>query len=602
VFRAAWHDYRRAWPGIFFFEIVFKSLQTWLLVPAVAFLLTTVMARSGRTVVSNWDIFDFLATPSGWAYAAVVATAAVAALLFELAGVMALATAAAAGARLSAGRFLQAATWVPLRIAHLGAIKTVLLALTLAPFALLAGLAFGLLLSGHDLYYYLKVRPPIFWLAAGIGSLLLLGAAVVGIVLYVRWSLALPILLFEARSPSAALRDSWQRVRGAGWRISFILIGWHVAVVLSATAALAVFRMGAALILNRAGDSPIVIVFALLVAQGMLIAAWSFVAVVGHALLTRQIYLARSNSLGRVPTEIVDPVRDTGPAWARRVAFVALILVLLGPLSLWTRLQYYTVDRPPVGVTAHRGHARSAPENTLSAIRKAIESGADYAEIDVQPTADGVVVLLHDRDLKRVAGDSRRLADLTFDEVRTFDVGEWFSPQFAGERVPTLAEVIAEARGRIRLNIEMKFFGPDRRLVPAVAQLLQDEQFESECLVTAFDYGALQEIKRLAPNVRIGFIVAHTLGDISQLQVDVINVRADHLTDELIRDARRRGLEVHAWTVNDPRQMIRLMQRGVDNILTSDPDLLIRLRNEWAATTRAERLILSSRLLLGLDP
>ena len=75
-------------------------------------------------------------------------------------------------------------------------------------------------------------------------------------------------------------------------------------------------------------------------------------------------------------------------------------------------------DRPRVKVTAHRGHSAAAPENTRSAVRKAIASGADYAEVDVQLTADGAVVLLHDRDLKRVAGDPRRLSELSSDEVR----------------------------------------------------------------------------------------------------------------------------------------------------------------------------------------
>ena len=104
------------------------------------------------------------------------------------------------------------------------------------------------------------------------------------------------------------------------------------------------------------------------------------------------------------------------------------------------------------------------------------------------------------------------------------------------------------------------------------------------------------------PGVRTGFIVAHALGDVSGLEVDVLNVRADHLSDDLLREAHRRGREVHVWTVNDPREMARFIKRGVDNILTSDPDLLIRVRDEWAALSGPERLVLTSRLLLGLDP
>ncbi|HEY8505745.1 MAG TPA: glycerophosphodiester phosphodiesterase family protein, partial [Gemmataceae bacterium] len=206
------------------------------------------------------------------------------------------------------------------------------------------------------------------------------------------------------------------------------------------------------------------------------------------------------------------------------------------------------------------------------------------------------------RDLKRVAGDSRRLADLTYEEVRRLDVGSWFDPSFAGERVPTLAEAIGLARGRIKLNIELKYFGPDRGLAAEVARLIRDERFESDSLVTSFEYDALRKVKQELPGVRTGFIVAHALGDVTRLEVDVLNVRADHLSDGLLRAAHRHGREVHAWTVNDPREMIRLMKRGVDNILTSDPDLLVRVRGEWAGLTDAERLLLASRLLLGLAP
>src|SRR5262245_41453383 len=102
--------------------------------------------------------------------------------------------------------------------------------------------------------------------------------------------------------------------------------------------------------------------------------------------------------------------------------------------------------------------------------------------------------------------------------------------------------------------------------------------------------------------LRTGLIVAQGLGDVSRLEVEVLGVRASGLSDEVLRAAHQRGMEVHAWTVNDPREMGQLMKRGVDNIITSDPDLAIRVRDEWASLTEAERLVLASRLLLGLQP
>jgi glycerophosphoryl diester phosphodiesterase len=201
-----------------------------------------------------------------------------------------------------------------------------------------------------------------------------------------------------------------------------------------------------------------------------------------------------------------------------------------------------------------------------------------------------------------VAGLSRRLADLSFDEVRRLDVGSWFDPAFARERVPTLVEAINLCRGRVKMNLELKIFGPDRRLVREVTRILEEQDFESDCLVTSLDQDALVGLKRLNPRLRTGLIVAQALGNVSRLEFDVLSVRADHLSDGLLREAHRRGKEVHVWTVNDPRQMAWQVKRGVDNLITGDPDLGIRVRDEWAALTGAERLLLASRLLLRLNP
>src|SRR5262249_28283883 len=169
----------------------------------------------------------------------------------------------------------------------------------------------------------------------------------------------------------------------------------------------------------------------------------SFIRVVGQALLTRLLYVVRNEQLG-IPRPVglgaTPHTAEPASPRTRRLAYMSVAIVLVAPLAALAELPRHLATRPPVQVTAHRGHSRAAPENTLAAVRRAIESGADYAEVDVQLTADGVAVLLHDRDLKRVAGDPRRIDEVTFGEVRTLDVGGWFDPSFAGERVPALTE------------------------------------------------------------------------------------------------------------------------------------------------------------------
>ncbi len=605
VARSVWHDFLRARRGLLIYEVLFKLVEAWLLAPMVALVLAAVLSRAGHIAVSNRDILNFLLTPSGLLYAALLSTLAVALVLFELAGIMVLVAWTGAGARPPVKQMLLAVPLMMFRVARLGALQAVLLALAFAPFVLLAVLTYGLLLSQHDIYFYWKERPPVFWLAAGIGAILLLAALATGMWLYVRWAFALPIVVFEKQPARAALRASRARVRGIAWRVGLILLGWLFGALLLGAALEAGFRLFAAGVLENAGERPSARILLLLVAQGGLFAASSFVTVIGLGLLTRRLYLQRSEQLGLLVPEGLETapiVEKPASPWTRWLVYGSIGVVLLAPLALWASLPRRLAGRSLVQVTAHRGHARAAPDNTLSAMRKAIESGADYAEVDVQQTADGVVVLLHDRDLKRVAGDSRRIDDLTYDQVRQLDVGSWFDPSFAAERVPTLAEVINLSRGRIKLNIELKFYGPDRRLAGEVARLVHEQDFEFECLVTSFEYDALLEMKRHNPGLRTGLIVAHALGDVSRLEVEALSVRADWLSDEVLREAHRRRREVHVWTVNDARQMTQFLKRGVDNIITSDPDLAIQVRDEWANLTGTERLMLASRLLLGLDP
>jgi len=603
--KSVWRDFLRARRSLFIFEFFFKLAQVWLLAPIIAWAVAVILAGAGHVAVSNFDILDFLLTPAGMLYVGLVGTIALAMLLGEQAGVMGLAALTGRGERLRPSQLARAGFPKALGVVRLSALLAGLWALALLPFILLAAMTYGIFLTGHDIYFYLTVRPTAFWVAASIGVVLLVGALATTIWLYVRWAFALPILLFEMQPPRAALRASRERMRGLGWRTGLILLGWLVGATLLGVVLAASFRLLAAAVLANAGERPIVLLVVLLLAQGGLLATWTFVTIVGLALLTRRLYLVRNDQLGiRDFDGWAAAAGEQGPVppWSWRLAALWLPLLLVAPVILWADLSRYATKRPMVQVTAHRGNARAAPENTLSAMRKAIESGADYAELDVQQTADGVVVLLHDRDLKRVAGVSRRLDELSYAEVRRLDVGSWFDPSFAGERIPTLDEVINLCRGKIRLNIEMKFFGPDRRLVREVTRIIREQEFESDCLITSLNYDALTEVKQRNPRLRTGLTVAQALGDISRLEVDALSVRADHLSNELLRAAYRRGLEVHVWTLNDARQMAQQIKRGVQNIITGDPDLAIRVRNEWAGMTGAERLVLASRLLLGLEP
>ena len=230
----------------------------------------------------------------------------------------------------------------------------------------------------------------------------------------------------------------------------------------------------------------------------------------------------------------------------------------------------------------------------------AIDVGADFAEIDVQETADGAIVLNHDRDLMRVAGVARNISEMTLAEVRAVDIGTRFDPRFAGERIPTLAEVIALARGQDQ--------GPDRAQVlrqGSEARRGRRPAHRSVAVRVAVrrlvpELRGPRGVRRVNPRLSTAAIVTVAIGDIDRLEVDALSVNARKLTNRLIR----RGpvnKDVYAWTVDDPRQMVTLMERGVSNIVTNVPgrpgEADGRSSPAWATSSGG----CCARYLLGLE-
>lgn len=231
----------------------------------------------------------------------------------------------------------------------------------------------------------------------------------------------------------------------------------------------------------------------------------------------------------------------------------------------------------------------------MSAVRLAIEQGADFAEIDVQETADGEIVLLHDDDLMRIASLNKRISELSFAEVQELDAGSWFSREYAGERIPRLLEIIELARGRIQLNIELKGTLKPSRVTQRVVEMVRQQDFLEQCVITSLDLEALREAKKLEERLEVGLIVSVSVGDITRLDVDFLSVSAKNVNRQLIRAAELSGKQIHVWTINDARQMSTLIDLGVDNIITDDPPVLVDLLEQRSSLSNLERVLLGFR-------
>jgi glycerophosphoryl diester phosphodiesterase len=230
-------------------------------------------------------------------------------------------------------------------------------------------------------------------------------------------------------------------------------------------------------------------------------------------------------------------------------------------------------------ITAHRGSSSTAPENTKSAVIRAIEDGAGYAEIDVQLSADGVVVVYHDRTLKKL-GNPAAIDKLDYTEIINSDAGQWFDHNFTGERIPMLDDIIKVAKNNIKLNIELKMYNPRSPLPDAVVKLIESNGFVNSSIVTSFDQKAIKRVKQLNPNIRTGLIIKSQKQfnlNFLNSDINIISVKSSAVNTKFMKQSAKYNKEVHVWTVNDEKEMSRMLRAGVNNIITDYPEKLISL-------------------------
>jgi glycerophosphoryl diester phosphodiesterase len=233
-------------------------------------------------------------------------------------------------------------------------------------------------------------------------------------------------------------------------------------------------------------------------------------------------------------------------------------------------------ERPGPYVIGHRGAAGYAPENTMVSFERGIALRADAIELDVHPTKDGHLVVIHDPTLERTTNGKGFVAEHTLDQLRALDAGAWFDPSFAGERIPTLREVLEWAHGRTKVVIEIKQ-GPI--FYPNVEKLLLREldamQMRDDVLVISFDHWSVRRIKELAPDIVTGVLYAGRLIDpvaiAKAANADSLLPYWALLTKEEVDRAHDAGLLVSPW--GGPEQDYRfILATGVDAVAADFPD------------------------------
>lgn len=238
-------------------------------------------------------------------------------------------------------------------------------------------------------------------------------------------------------------------------------------------------------------------------------------------------------------------------------------------------------------IIGHRGALYMAPENTLASVKLAWTERADAVEVDVHRSADGRLMVIHDHSTKRTTGVDLIVAETGSEELRKLDAGAWKSPDFAGEKIPFLEEVVATIPGGKRLFVEVKC-GPE--CIDDLAGIIKSAGRQSAAAVIGFDLDTITAFKRRLPGVPVYWLRVSDREDSGRLWqpyqdslietaaragLDGLDLHYGGITPALVQNAKSAGMRVYAWTVNDPGNASRLQEMGVDGIGTDCPGWMV---------------------------
>jgi glycerophosphoryl diester phosphodiesterase len=226
---------------------------------------------------------------------------------------------------------------------------------------------------------------------------------------------------------------------------------------------------------------------------------------------------------------------------------------------------------------AHRGASGRAPENTHASFAAALDLGAEAIELDVQLSADGELVVIHDETLERTTDGAGQVGDHTAAELAALDAGSWFAAEFAGERIPRLADVLAQVRDRVTLNVEIKSARDLGAIEPRLAALVAKEQATEWVVFSSFHTLGVRNMRAAAPWARLGVLCdedprTRGLALATEVDAELLIPGRRWLERRIVEEAHVRGLDVWVWTVNEPGEMRRLIALGVDAIFSDYPE------------------------------
>ena len=603
--KQGWHGFRLMWMPMAGYIFVISLLSWGLLSPFVSWLLSLLTVGPGDQMIGNAELIDWLLSRSGLIFLAFGGSLVLMSLAVQLVGLIWIAREKGQSGSQSLKEALVKLFYAFPGLFQFCVSVFLLSVLLLIPLVSGLGAVYFIFLNAHDINFYLTAKPPAWTWAlflAGLWTVLWLCAAGG---LLVRWIYLLPLWLDGVRPFRKALGSSWGMTKDVFWRLSGLtglcILFWTLAQVIAAQGLILITRPG----ITFFGENLwglFVVVCVYLGLTTILSLVIHFVGAGWIVCTLMACYQDHSLSLiDHPPPDVLSvgekkPIRRSHNRLSRYIVLgnlVVLVAVSIG-FTGWL-IEERNPPSKPILIIAHRAGAHHGPENSLAALKTAIEQGADYAEIDVQRTLDGSVVVAHDQDLMRLARDPRRIRETTYQDLSEVDIGSGFHKDFADQRLARLSDFLSAASGKIRLLIELKYYGEDALLAEETVKVVAKAHAEKEVEFMSLNLESVRQLKRLAPKIPAGYLLAAGLGDMASSGVQFVAVPAGQATVERMKAARKNGMKVYAWTVNDMDGILDLMEVGIDGVITDDPAMARKAIDDIRKLSGLERLLFKFR-------
>lgn len=568
------------WKPLILFEILWKLVTLLVIAPACAGLIQLAIHLAKLKYLTTSNLLQFLRSPWTILLLAVLLLLAALYTLFEIAAVCTcFRQSRFQKVRTTLGRMVRSGLQSVLHFFRGGGPFLVLHLLVLIPlmqFSATSGIFTAMGIPDFLAYYMTKKE---FLLPIYVAAIILC------CLLSVRWVFSSVLFTQNQCSYRSARATSVQLVRGRFWQTFFSVLVWNCCYFAALLVFLCLITVVVLMVIRATGSNDLIMSQAMRILKLLIqIVLWSFSFFATPICMAHLTALLEKRCVQMPEVVLPEPVPLSRSAKPFRRSTAVLTACCFTVAALGLNLSYvYSVFTGKANfrlalfqnptVMAHRGLSADAPENTLYAFSDAILVGADFIELDVQQTRDGVLVVMHDSNLKRTTGVNKDIWDVDYADIQNLDAGSWFDPAYANARIPTLEETLQFVDKRAKLNIEIKptKHGSDT-LEQDVAELITRYQYTDACYVTSFSYGSLKKVKEANPEIRTGYLMSVAYGQFYSLKyADAFSLNKVFVTSQVVNAAHQQGKQIFAWTVNSMSEVRSLCNLHVDSIITDDP-------------------------------